>query len=67
MKSYTFGIVLDEPCHRTSFTRNIDISSFSDLSQENQESLLWRSRIRSICDSTSICRHYEMMYGLVFK
>ena len=67
MESCTVGNLLNEPCHKISLTQNIDISLFSDLPFDIQDSLLWRSGIGSLCNDARIYKHHDMTYGLVFE
>ena len=63
------GSLLDKPCHKKDYTRQIGIKRLLDLSLDDQDILLWRAGLIDSMgkrENKSICLHHEKLFGEVF-
>ena len=68
MNSCDFGIYLKDECHKNTYTRTQGFKTFTELSGDIKETLLWRSGISGKEDESGIiCYHHEYVFGTVFE
>ena len=57
----TVGIVNDEDCHMTTYTKKIGLIELLSLDIETREIIMWRSGLSIIYQNPSICYHHNYM------
>ena len=62
-----FGKLLKMACNKPDFCRTVGVKKLTELTENEQEILLWRSVLLGQSRELTICFHREHIFGNVFE
>ena len=67
----SYGLLLEQECHKLSYTRKIGLKKLADIANDTCQVLLWRAgllhTIKDVTRDGTICLHHEFLFGSKFE